>query len=139
MVALTPRISTPWLRTSRTPTSSAVRAALATSGVTELAWLTWVWMARLTPCARARVGDPAQALDDVGCSQCCGSAGQRLGGQPDVADVVDLQQPHQERLELLPRHVGHVAAGDHDVAYAGWALQVVDHRVVPVHRLERRA
>ena len=119
MVAFTPRMSTPWLRTSRTPASSAVRAALATSGVTEFAWLTWVWIARFTPCARARVGDPAEALDDVRLQPVLRQAGQRLRGQPDVADVVDLQQPHQERLELLPRHVGDVAAGDDHVAYAG--------------------
>src|SRR4026207_595440 len=34
-VALTPRMSTPWLRTSRTPTSSAVCAALAVCGGSE--------------------------------------------------------------------------------------------------------
>src|SRR5690606_15864245 len=54
----------------------------------------------------------------------------------DVADRLDLQQSHQVRLEVAPRHVRHVAAGDHDVAYARMRFQIGDVRVVAVDRLE---
>ena len=133
--SLTPRISTPWLRTSRTPASSIARAAFATSGVTDWALLTWVWMASDTPRERALAHDAGHALDDVVLQPVLGQAHQRLGGEPDVADVVDLEQLVEEPLEVLPRHVGHVAAGDDDVAHLGGAVQVVEHRGVAVDRL----
>src|ERR1043165_9610595 len=121
-VSLTPRRSTPWLRTSRTPASIAARAAMATSGVTDWAWLTWVWMARLTPRSRA-----VPALRE---------GGQGLGGQADVADGRDVEEPHEEAFEVLPGDVGDVSAGDDHVAYAGVLVEVVDHRVLAVLGLQ---
>ncbi len=118
VVAFTPRMSTPWLRTSRTPTSSSIRAARATSGVSELTWLTWVCTARLTPRRCGGDRDPVQAFHDVALQPVLGQAHQGLGGQPDVAHGRHREQAHQVRLELLPRHVGDVAAGDHHVADA---------------------
>ncbi len=54
------------------PVSSIVRVASATSGVTELAWLTWVWIATETP--RSREVLPMRVIPSTtsGCSQCCG-------------------------------------------------------------------
>ena len=49
---------------------------------------------------RARGPWPAtrvHALDDVVLQPVLGQAHQRLGGQPDVADVLDLEQPGEER------------------------------------------
>ncbi len=63
-------------------------------------------------------GDPLDAGPDVVGQPVLRHPHQRLGGQPDVADVLDLQQVDQERLEPRPRHVRHVAAGHHDVADA---------------------
>ena len=72
MVALTPFIRTPWLRTSRTPASSIALVASATSGVTDAALLTWVWIARCTPRARATVDSRSMPARTSSCSQCCG-------------------------------------------------------------------
>ena len=80
--------------------------------------------------------EPLHAGADVVLQPVLRQAHQGLGGQPDVADVLDVEQPRDERLEVLERHVGDVAAGDDDVAHAGGAAQVVDHRVVAVDRLE---
>jgi hypothetical protein len=88
------------------------------------------------PAPRGGPGDPLQPLHDVGLQPVLGQSHQRLGGQPDVADRLDVEQPHEERFEVLPRDVGDVATGDHDVAYTGVLAQVSDHRVVPVDRLE---
>ena len=86
--------------------------------------------------ARAGLGaDPGHALDDVVLQPVLGQAHERLGREPDVADVVDLEQLVEEPLEVLPRHVGHVATGDDDVAHLGRAVQVVEHRGVAVDRL----
>jgi hypothetical protein len=78
------------------------------------------------------------ALDDLGGAPVLRQAHQRLGGQADVADVVDLQQLVEEGLEVLPRQVGHVAAGHHDIADRRVVAQVVQHRGMPVGRLHRR-
>ncbi len=80
-------------------------------------------------------GDPAHALDDLVLEPVLRQPHQRLGGQPDVADVLDLEQLGEELLEPRPRHVGDVAAGDHHVAHAGVGAQVVEHLGVPVDRL----
>ena len=117
-------MSTPWLRTSRTPASSMAAAASATSGVTDWAALTWVWIARLTPRDRASAGHPGHALDHVRLQPVLRQAHERLRRQPDVPDVLDLQQPGQERLEVPPRQVRDVAAGDDDVAHLRGAAQV---------------
>ena len=55
------------------PVSSIARVALATSGVTELAWLTCVWIASETP--RERASDATRSMPSTtsSCSQCCGS------------------------------------------------------------------
>ena len=79
---------------------------------------------------------PGHALDDVVLQPVLGQAHERLGGQPDVADRLDLQQAGDERLEVLERQVRDVAAGDDDVAHAGGGAQVVEHRGLPVDRLE---
>ncbi len=100
-----------------------------------MAWLAWVWIATETPREREIVADPGDALDDVGLQPVLGEADQRLGGEPDVADVLDLEHLGQERLEPGPRHVGHVAAGDHDVAHRRRTPQVVEHVAEPVVRL----
>ena len=60
------------MRTSRRPASSIAFDALATSGVTDAAWLTWVCMASETPRSRATRetrSTPARTSSD---SQCCG-------------------------------------------------------------------
>jgi hypothetical protein len=54
--------------------SSIARVASRTSGVTELAWLTWVWMATETPRSRDRVPIRVIPSTTSGWSQCCGSA-----------------------------------------------------------------
>ena len=54
---------------------------------------------------------------------------QALGRDADVADVLDVEQVEQPLLQPLDRDVGHVAAGDHDVADARRASEVVEHRV----------
>ena len=123
------------MRTSRTPASNIAPAAFATSGVTELAWLTWVWIAIATPRERAIVQTRSMPSTDVVLQPVLGEAHQRLGGEPDVADVLDLQHPGEEVLEPRPRHVGDVAAGDHHVAHLGVAAQVVEHLGVPVDGL----
>ncbi len=56
------------------PASSIARVASATSGVTELAWLTWVWIATETPRARDRAPIRCTPSTTSGCSQCCGRA-----------------------------------------------------------------
>ena len=84
------------------------------------------------PALAGRRADPGHALDDLGLQPVLRQRHQGLGGQPDVADVLDLEQRGEERLEPRPRHVGHVAAGDHDVAHAGRAAQVVEHVAEPV-------
>jgi hypothetical protein len=60
-----------------------------------------------------------------------------LVAEPDVADGVDLEQLVEEALEVLPRQVGDVAAGDDDIAHPRGALEVVEHRGIPVDRLAR--
>ena len=80
-------------------------------------------------------GDPLHAGDDLVLQPVLRQPHQRLGGQPDVADVLDLQQLGEELLEPGPGHVGDVAAGDHDVAHRRGAAQVVEHLGVPVDRL----
>ncbi|OPZ55869.1 MAG: hypothetical protein BWY91_00752 [bacterium ADurb.BinA028] len=80
-------------------------------------------------------GDPTDALDDVGGSPVLRQSHERLGRQADVADVVDLQEPVEEGLEVLPRQVGDVAAGDHDIAHRRGRGEVVEHRLVAVDRL----
>ena len=83
-------------------------------------------------------GDALEALDDLRLDPVLRQRRQRLRRQADVADGLDVHQAHQERLELRPRHVGDVAAGDHHVAHARGLLQVGDHRVLAVDRLERQ-
>ena len=80
-------------------------------------------------------GDPLDAGADLVLQPVLGEAHQRLGGQPDVADVLDLEQAGEELLEPRPGHVRHVAAGDHDVAHRRRTAQVVEHLRVPVDRL----
>jgi hypothetical protein len=78
----------------------------------------------LTPRCRARphlVGEPVLRQPH----QC-------LGGQPDVADAVHLQQAGHEGLQPGPGQVGHVPAGDHHIPYPGCRLQVGDHGREPV-------
>ena len=134
--ALTPSSSTPWLRTSRRPASSIARGRLGhdrRDGVGVVG----VGVHRERDAARARGrGDPASTPSThVGLQPVLRQADQGLGGEPDVADVVDLEHRREERLEARPRHVGHVAAGDHDVAHRRRTTQVVDHVAEPVVRL----
>ncbi len=77
-------------------------------------------------------GNPLDPGPDVVLEPVLGQTHQRLGGEPDVTDVLDLQQPRQEVLEPRPRHVRDVAAGDHHVAHLGRAAQVVEHVAEPV-------
>ena len=95
-----------------------------------------MWMARETPRARAVVASRRHALDHVVLQPVLGKAHQRLRGQPDVTDRLDLQQAGDERLEVLERQVRDVAAGDDDVAHARGGAQVVEHGGLPVDRLE---
>lgn len=81
-------------------------------------------------------GDAFEAFDDVGLQPVLGQAHEGLGGEPDVADRVQFQQAHEVRLEVAPGDVGHVAAGDDDVAYAGVGFEVADVGVVAVDGLE---
>jgi hypothetical protein len=93
-------------------------------------------MARLTPRRAAGAGDPLEPLDHVRGEPVLRQRGQRLGGEADVADGLDVEQPHQVRLEGAPRHVGDVAAGHDHVAHAGVLLEVRDVRLVPINWLE---
>ena len=72
VLSFTPRSSTPWFRTSRTPASSMAAAARATSGVTDWAAFTWVWMAMLTPRERAVPASRAMPARTSSDSQCWG-------------------------------------------------------------------
>ena len=54
------------------PVSSIARVALATIGVTELAWLTWVWIAIEAPRERALVASRSMPARTSSCSQCWG-------------------------------------------------------------------
>ncbi len=58
-----------------------------------------------------------------------GDAHQTLRRDPDVADVLDVEQAEQPVLEALDRHVSHVAARNHDVADGRRSPQVLEHRV----------
>ena len=105
-------------------------AALATSGVSWLAWLTWVCRARSTPRAFALVASRSRPAQDLGLEEVLGQAHQALGGQADVADVVDVEQGRDELLQHPDRQVGHVAAGHDHVAHARGAAQVVEDLLV---------
>src|SRR5699024_8640627 len=83
-----------------------------------------------------RAGDTFHPLDHFGLQPVLWQSGQGLTGKPDVADVVDVQQPHQEPFELVPRYVGDIATGDHHVTHLGVAFEVVDHRVLSVGRFQ---
>ena len=72
-MSLTPCSSTPWLRTSRMPVSSMAWAARATSGVTDWAAFTWVWIAMLTPRSCALAASRSMPARTSSASQCCGS------------------------------------------------------------------
>jgi hypothetical protein len=56
-----------------------------------------------------------------------GQAHQSLRRDPDVADVLDVEQRHHEFLESLHRDVGHVAAGYDHVADLRCAPEVLEH------------
>src|SRR6185312_831341 len=56
--------------------------------------------------------------------------------EADVADRLQFQQAHEVRLEVAPRDVGDVSAGDDDVADGGVGLEVGDVGVVAVDGLE---
>ncbi len=86
--------------------------------------------------AGGELGDPFESLDDVGGEPVLGQGHEGFGGEPDVADRLDLQQAHEIGLEVAPRHVGHVAAGDHDVAHARVGSQIGDVRVISVDGFE---
>ena len=111
-------------------------AARATEGVTDWALLTCVWMASETPRERALAETRPDALDDVVGEPVLRQAHEGLRREPDVADALDVQELVEERLEVLPRHVGDVTAGDDDVAHDGGGAQVVEHRGVTGDRLE---
>ena len=53
--------------------------------------------------------------------------GERLGGESNIADVLDLEQRVDEGLQARPRHVGDIATRDDHIAYAGRAAKVVEH------------
>jgi hypothetical protein len=55
-------------------------------------------------------GHAFQALDDARLDPVLWQACQGLCGQMDVAHGLDVQQSHQERLELRLRHVCHATA-----------------------------
>ena len=50
-----------------------------------------------------------------------------LGREADVADVLNVQEGANERLQHLDGHVGDVAAGDHYVAHRRGAAQVIQN------------
>lgn len=123
------------MRTSRTPTSRAVCGAGDERG--EGLGVVDVGVdGEVDAAAGGGAGDALEAFHDGGLQPVLGESGEGLGGEADVADGVDGEQSHEERLELGPGDVGDVAAGDDDVADAGLPLQVVDHRVVAVDGLE---
>src|SRR4029450_4622975 len=66
-----------------------------------------------------------QAGQDGVLEEVLGQAHQALGGQADVADVVDVEQGRDELLQHPYGQVGHVAAGHDHVAAAGGAAQGV--------------
>ena len=115
--SFTPRSSTPWLRTSRKPSESSDRAARPSSGVTWLAWLTCVCIARPTPRSKAFLANRPKGLLDLRLQEVLREPHQALGGEPDVADVVDVEQRVDEGLERLDGQVGDVAAAHHHVAH----------------------
>ena len=131
-VVFTPRSSTPWLRTSRKPKSKNVATALATSGVSWFAWLTCVWTAIETPRSRAFAPMRSMPRLHVRLQEVLRQPHQALRGQPDVADVLDVQQRQDELLEVLDRQVRHVAAGDDHVAHRRRPAQVLEHLAVAV-------
>ena len=66
------------------------------------------------------------------CSQCCGSPISALVASRMSRMFSISSSSVEERLEPRPRHVRHVAAGDHDVAHARRTAQVVEHVAEPV-------
>src|SRR6058998_2676136 len=116
------------------PASNIAFVASATSGVTDCAAFTWVWMATMTPLARSPA-DPLDAGTDVVRQPVLGKTHQRLGGQPDVADVLDLQQAGEERLQPRPRHVRDIATRHDHVPDSRRTTQVVEHVVESLLRL----
>ena len=62
-----------------------------------------------------------------------------LGGEPDVADVLDVEQRSDELLEVRDREIRDVPAGDDDVADRGGLAQVLEDRLVTVLLLHLEA
>ena len=86
-----------------------------------MSWLAW---------STGLGGQALEAGEDVVLEEVLGEAHQALGGQADVADVVDVEQGRDELLEDPDGQVGHVAAGHDHVADAGGAAQVVEDLLV---------
>ena len=85
---------------------------------------------QVDPALASLGGEPLQAGQDVVLEEVLGQAHQPLGGQPDVADVLDVEQGRHELLQDPDGQVGHVAAGHDHVAHAGGAAQVVEDLLV---------
>jgi hypothetical protein len=130
-------MSTPWLRMLNKPASMSERAGLGHErrhrvGVVD------VGVDRDVHAPGPRLGgDPPDALDDVRRAPVLRQGHEGLGGEANVADVVDLEQLVEEGLEVLPRQVGHVTAGHDDVAHRRGGGEVVQHGLVTIHRLHR--
>ena len=135
-VAFTPRINTPWLRTSRSPASSSARAAAATSGVTDCTWLMWVCSARLTPRAAATCATRLTPSTTFACSQCCGSAASAFVAKR-ISRMVSISSNCMTNDSS--RGQGTFATSPPDTTTSRTrrcGAQVVQHSVLPVGRVQ---
>jgi hypothetical protein len=115
---------------SRKPAFSSASAAFCTSGVSCRAWFTWVWSASCVPRSKAFFASRVSPSSDLRLEEVLRQPHEALRGQPDVPDVLDVQQLRDEALERLDGQVGHVAAGDDHVADARGAAEVVEDLLV---------
>ena len=93
-------------------------------------------MASETPRERAVRATRPTPSTTSGCSQCWGRPASALVASRMSRMLSISSSRVEEVLEPRPRHVRHVAAGDHDVAHLRGAAEVAHHRVEPVDRLE---
>ena len=80
-------------------------------------------------------GDPFHAGADLVLKPVLGESDQSLGGQSDVANVLDLEQLGEEVLQPRPRHVGDIAATHDDIAHRRRTPQVIHHVAESIGRL----
>ena len=134
-VVFTPRSRTPWLRTSRKPKSKNVRDGLRHQR-RQLVRVVDVRVHGDRHAALPGLGaDALHPLHHVGLQEVLRQPHQSLGGQADVADVLDVEQRQDELLQVLDRQVRDVTARDHHVADRRRPAQVLQHLSVAVFAL----